>query len=669
MNNIMGTPSLCLRRSVAACVLFLAVVDGASDEDESNPCQLFLAESTIPHAGLGVFGGTAFKEGQMIGRVGDAAFPTVDHDWHNSPEGGSMTKHEADYHWPLTNYDWNAPDIGMDGEGEDVSVTVTGFGAAPNCHFRLLNVDEHKASYDNAGLDRYTSPGAGGSTPWFNRTSTASKDIEAGSELFVDYGHNWFLSRDGVFQLVPISTSFEKAQAFLKKYGKLLVGSNNPNDLVEDKMALDDEAQSDLWEVIKSFPYPTREREALPNSHKDAIRAIHGDIQTIEKENSIRSVEYLKENGKCVDNIVPEISNIPHAGRGAMATRFIPKGGLVAPAPLVLIADKSATNMYNEKIGSKGNVVRDEKTGVIQQQIILNYMFGHPNSTVLLFPYASNGAYINHHHTEYNAELRWANDFSFFHHEDWLSKPVEFLEEQWTSGLLLEFIALRDIQPGEEVLINYGDEWQKAWDEHVSNWEAIPPEKDYNNLTLWTTPAKTNSGKTGYTRAEVFNNDKETPLKTMQEQITDPYPHGVPIYCDVNVNHRSAYLIEPEEVPFFARSFDVELDMPDDKDEKHTHQCNITERFEKIYEDSEDEEEGTHRYLYTIELEVKKEFEGIKGLDDMDPITEIHEITDVPWDAIVFHNLPYTSDAFLKQAFRHEMKLPDEIFPKAWMNI
>ena len=45
-----------------------------------------------------------------------------------------------------------------------------------------------QAEYDSAGLDRYTSPGAGASTPWFNRSSTAARDIEAGSELFVDYG-------------------------------------------------------------------------------------------------------------------------------------------------------------------------------------------------------------------------------------------------------------------------------------------------------------------------------------------------------------------------------------------------------------------------------------------------------------------------------------------------
>ena len=76
-----------------------------------------------------MFAGSNFPLGTQIGRVGDAAFPTVDHDWHNSPmSGASASKHEADYHWPLTNYDWNAPDIGMENEAEDVSVTVTGFG-------------------------------------------------------------------------------------------------------------------------------------------------------------------------------------------------------------------------------------------------------------------------------------------------------------------------------------------------------------------------------------------------------------------------------------------------------------------------------------------------------------------------------------------------------------
>ena len=414
----------------AATVLLSSAVTSAADE--SNKCLLYLAESTIPNAGLGIFTGVPVEEGKILGRVGDAAFPTVDQDWHVSPETSMLSKHSGDYHWPLTNYDWNADVIGMDDVAKDVSVTVSGFGAALNCHFALLNVDEHVPTYDAAGLDRYTSPGAGAITPWWNRTNTALRDIAAGSELYVDYDSSWFTfhSRASHFQSVPLASSYTKALAFMKKYGKMLVGTDSPEDLVKDKMMIGDEVQKDLWDIIKTHPYVSRKRQALPETHKDGIRAIKaGDIMTVEVENSIRSLEYLEEHGKCVDNIVPQQSTIPHAGRGAFATRVIPKGGLVAPAPLVHIADKSKTKMYAETKGPTGNIIRDEEK-VVHKQIILNYCFGHPNSTLLLFPYSSNVVYINHHSTDYNAKLQWTNDFDFYHNKEWLEKSVDFLEDQ-----------------------------------------------------------------------------------------------------------------------------------------------------------------------------------------------------------------------------------------------
>lgn len=549
----------------------------------------------------------------------------------------------------------------MEHEAEDISVTVTGFGAAPNCHFRLLNAEEHSAMYDGGGLSRYESPGAGGISNWVNRTTTAAWDVEAGSELFVDYGPNWFLSRPGTFGLVPLNENYERAQQFLYEYGRLLVGTYDLDDLVEEKMRLDEEAQRDLWSVIKHFPYATRERQALPDSHGDAIRAIHGDIQTVEVENSIRSTEYLEQFGKCVDNIAPANSTIPHAGRGAFATRFIPKGGLVAPAPLVHITDKSTVNMYGEMIGPNGNLARNESE-MLGKQLILNYMFGHPNSTMLLFPYSSNVAYINHHAKEYNAKLQWTQDFDFFHHADWLDKPVEFFEDYWTAGLMLEFVALRDIQPGEEVLINYGEAWQKAWDEHVKNWEAISIEEDFNNLTLWTQKAESNRGKAGYVRAEVFNNDLTTPIRTIEEQSTNPYPHCVEVQCLVNIGHDASYLHAPETIPLFKRMWTEERDNDNDGDLLF-HPCNITWRHDvkDPYED-DDAEENYHHYEYDAELRVRKTFEDVI-------IHEVHIVTNIPWKAIRFFNKPYTSDVFLKNAFRHEMGLPDDVWPKAWMNL
>ena len=46
------------------------------------------------------------------------------------------------------------------------------------------------------------------------------------------------------------------------------------------------------------------------------------------------SLEFLKEHGKCQDHIRPDISTIPNAGRGAFATRDLPKGTVVGYAPI-----------------------------------------------------------------------------------------------------------------------------------------------------------------------------------------------------------------------------------------------------------------------------------------------------------------------------------------------
>ena len=76
------------RLSTALAVTILlsraAAVTAAADADDSNKCLLYLAESTIPNAGVGMFTGVPVKKGKLLGRVGGAAFATVDQDWHMS---------------------------------------------------------------------------------------------------------------------------------------------------------------------------------------------------------------------------------------------------------------------------------------------------------------------------------------------------------------------------------------------------------------------------------------------------------------------------------------------------------------------------------------------------------------------------------------------------------
>jgi hypothetical protein len=51
------------------------------------------------------------------------------------------------------------------------------------------------------------------------------------------------------------------------------------------------------------------------------------------------------------------------------------------------------------------------------------------------------------------------------------------------------------------------------------------------------------------------------------------------------------------------------------------------------------------------------------------PDGEKHEMTDIPRSAIEARDKMYTKDEYMPNSFRHEMMMPDDIFPAAWMNL
>jgi hypothetical protein len=63
-------------------------------------CDLYIAESTIPNAGLGIFTAVEKKVGDMVGN-GDVCFPLLEMDWHN---GKILEKKE--YYDPFEDYVW-----------------------------------------------------------------------------------------------------------------------------------------------------------------------------------------------------------------------------------------------------------------------------------------------------------------------------------------------------------------------------------------------------------------------------------------------------------------------------------------------------------------------------------------------------------------------------------
>lgn len=203
-------------------------------------------------------------------------------------------------------------------------------------------------------------------------------------------------------------------------------------------------------------------KQMLPDDPMELRKMLKdGGSFSLRAPGAIRSVDWLEKNGLCMDNIKPGPSTIPYAGRGAFANRDISAGGLVAPVPLIHIPDETILNMHpvdatisnseeiegDESIDPEYLWLRSENT-TTSIQLLMNYMWGHPESTQLFFPVGAVANYINHapSRDKINAKMVWSDHPK--NHKDWLN---EFLQPfNAFGGLVVEITATRDINAGEE---------------------------------------------------------------------------------------------------------------------------------------------------------------------------------------------------------------------------
>lgn len=508
---------------------------------------------------------------------------------------------------------------------ESVGVMSHGFGALVNSHQGLLNLDEGKPTYDNEGLHRGKDPGAGAFSPYHDRKSYTISKVPAGAELFVDYGPDWFTSRTSDIGYIPLTRDYNKADKFLKTYhsfaSRHLRGTENST-------------KEEFWGLIRNFQNDSRSLNALPPTTKDAKIALRAGVRSLIRE--IKSPEWLKENGKCLDNIRPQPSTIKQAGRGAFATRFIPNESIVITAPLVQIPrGRDLFRMYEMKAtNAKGEYIHN-KTKPYGYQLMMNYVFGHPDSSVFLSPYGPSVSFINHANADKaNVRLQWAEPS-----HEWLNKSVDWLEtNSQNAQLSFDFIATRDIRPGEEIFLDYGNEWQRAWTKHVNDWSPTV-------------------GSQGYVSAIDMNKDAEERhfvLRTSKEQESDPYPSNIQTLCRYRVAQKDkAKKYEPKtETKIWDASHAKAKFQP----------CEILSK----HATRKDE------YLYEIRILERNGRLGIYGKDSKIPGVPKGQkvfVKSIPRKAIEFGDKMYSTDTLLPNAFRHEIVVSDDIWPESWNDL
>ena len=327
--------------STFSAVLVSLVLRGAvADNDTSTTqdgleCFIWLAPSTLEGAGLGMFAGKDFSQNEHL--ADDLVIPIADIELMQEDD-------EKEFNFLWDEYVWNADSVLMDQECfSDCNGASPGFGSTANSFLPLVNVEEGLPDQDNAGLHRSKDPGAGAFTQYHNRQSTAKIPIKAGEELFVDYGTNWFEHREFLGP-IPLYHDLNYATYLYHKFrnlqGVIKLGGQDPTSIMDE-----------LWQTfVRENDFPKSRVFGSFHHEKEnelaELNEMGGNVKELRRKQSERSVEWLRQHGTCGDHMKTGPSTLPQAGRGAFATRDLPKGTIVAQLPLIHITERYRLDMY-----------------------------------------------------------------------------------------------------------------------------------------------------------------------------------------------------------------------------------------------------------------------------------------------------------------------------------
>ncbi|KAL7543105.1 hypothetical protein ACHAXR_012672, partial [Thalassiosira sp. AJA248-18] len=215
-----------------------------------------------------------------------------------------------------------------------------------------------------------------------------------------------------------------------------------------------------------------------------------------------KPLPWLNQNGICLSSgkLRVKSSPIQYAGRGVFATTHIAKDEVVLPSPLIAMRKEDFIIYKSDDTQEYVRNILDKST-TVGMELLFNYAFTHPNSPLYLVPTAPLANFINHgggpmasekpKSKGANVEIRWPKEgsnnarlfewaynqnhgnyfdndyekmkFTSNSNNPWLEDhPIDVMER--SGKFSLEYVALRDIHNGEEILIDYGKLWSDAWD-------------------------------------------------------------------------------------------------------------------------------------------------------------------------------------------------------------
>jgi hypothetical protein len=502
-------------------------------------------------------------------------------------------------------------------------------GALPNHHCILdaINYDFPLPNYDDSHVQNGQSPATGAYSYNKGRDFFVDRDVYSGEELFLNYGLCTLKRKADWMIDTPMPSHYKSAIKIMNA-----TWLNVTQGIPENNSTLEYAADVDPL-VSKLLPKSVQDLKLLMSRNLEPHELSRELARR--KEINQRTPEWIRSHGKCLETMVPGLSRIPHAGMGGFAQSFVAKGEVVVPAPLVHIMDEDVLSIYDEN---------GEKIG---DQLVLNYCYGHRDSSLLLCP-NTNAVLINHcgrksKDCRPNAQMRWSEGWDATS-DAWRQETLGSLSKKSFRGLTMDIVAIADILPGDEVLMDYGDEWAMAWESHLKSW--IPHKysisaKEANDAKVPPDFMISGDLRRIAKDSRLFAGCQFWPTKFDTSKI---WEKTNPKWT--NLNDTEILRLYSEDGSNYVGSYKTHRGM-------NYWPCSIIRS-----------EDAAHS-KYTVRI-FQIPFEEEEELWDINNLPRF--LTNYSRESIHFFVRKLKGDYYLPGVFRHKIGIPDDVFPEHWKN-
>ena len=565
-------------------------------KDDDKDCLLYMAASSLPSVqGLGVFTTRPLAKGTLLAD--------------EIPHDPVIPMPRQNHNQIPILHDYTIPGRFVDREEHEAAAIAYGVTSLLNgdATQTRVNIVPLFAKHNQESHEHHHHYSYGASTQYHSMQYKVIEDIPAHAELLEYYGDEWFHKRPD-YHHVPLSEDYQQAHELLRVWHRL-----------EDSVSK--ELHRIMYSTMRNEASSLRLKNALPVTYEEGLRAAQEGPEYLTLEHQAKHIEKrqsegIPPEGRCLQGGGIEIRESPqlYRGQAAYATRIFKEGDLLTGSPLLHIVNGTSLFQLSHQVWNSHTREYETVVSENQHQLLMNYCWGHAESTLLLCPYASVVGVMNHYQntdsrinskTETpNVGVRWAPDGHMNHRSSLLQESLTTLGELTHSGLALDYYALREIQPGEELVLDYGKSWLKSWEKHVRNWKDDKTARD-------------------------FNMEGPMILRTQEEQEVNPYPLNIEMRCHPDL--LSSYV--PKKAEWYDPYGEPIQGL----------ECDILERY--VWN-------GRISYLVHVTY------------TESDTVRYLH-ISEVQRSFIRFADRP-SEPLHHRDAFRHPMHLPDELFPTQW---